>query len=42
MGQGVSALLKLMQSCRRCDLFCELNAKQMFMIMHTYVEPVFF
>lgn len=35
---GRSALLKLMQSS--CDLFWELNAKQILMIMHTYQQTV--
>lgn len=35
---GRSALLKLMQSC--CNLFWDLNAKQMLVTMHTYQQPV--
>lgn len=37
---GRSALLKLMQSCCCCDLFWELNAKQMLLTMHTYQQTV--
>lgn len=36
---GRSALLKLMQSCRR-DLFWELNTKQMLVTTHTYQQTV--
>lgn len=35
---GRSALLKLMQSC--CDLFWELNAKQILVTMHKYQQTV--
>lgn len=37
---GRSALLKLMQSCCRCDLFREPNATQMIVTMHTYQQTV--
>lgn len=32
---GQSALLELMQSCCRCEVFWELNAKQISATMHT-------
>lgn len=37
---GRSALLKLMQSCCRCDLFWKLNLKQVLVTMHTYQQTV--